>query len=256
MTSGNDTTSLSKRFRTPLNSTKLKAKLALGNLYIEQNKLMDALELFERLIVQDPSQAKAFNSLGHVYFCLGRLERALKAFQRAIALDPYLALAHQNLGYTYSDLECYDDAVLAFQNAIRLEPRNARPYYGLGLVYAIVGNEVRAINILQFSITLDPLYAGPRISLAAIYQSQGDAAKYRAQVQFLTPLMEGQKNYTRARFAAVCGNADEALNCLEKVIAQTPGYRWTIRRAIDFFAIRNHPRFLSLLGELRSSESL
>lgn len=255
MNSNNDNALLLKQFGAPLTSIGVEAQLALGNMYIEQNKLADALALFESLIVQDPSQAKAFNSLGHVYFCSGHLEQALKAFHHAVALDPYLALAHQNLGYTYSDLEHYDDAVLAFQNAIRIEPGNARPYHGLGLVYAIIGDEAHAINILQLSIMLDPLYAGPRISLAVIYQRQGQGAEYRAQVQYLTPLMECQKNYTQARFAAVYGNVDEALNWLEKVIAQTPGYRWTVRHAIDFVAIRRHPRFLRLLGELDSSES-
>ncbi len=217
---------------------------------------MDALVLFEHLIARDSSHAEPFNSLGHVYFCLGRLKDALQALQRAIDLDSNLALAHQNLGYIYSDLEHYNEAVLAFQNSIRLEPKNARPYHGLGLVYAIVGDEPRAINILQFSSMLDPVYVGPCISLAAIYRGQGREAAYRAQIQLSKPLMKGQKNYTHARFAAVCGNVDEALDCLEKLVAQTPGYRWTIRHAIDFVAIRNHPRYLRLLGELDFSESL
>ncbi len=256
MNSNNDNPLLLKQFGAPLTSIGVESQLALGNMYIEQNKLTDALALFERLILQSPSHAKAFNSLGHVYFCLGRLEEALKAFQRAVDLDPHVALAHQNIGYTYTDLEHYDKAISAFRNAIRLEPKNARPYHGLGLVYAIVGDEARAIKALRFSITLDPSYAGSRISLAAIYRRRGLEAENHEQIRSLQPLMEGQKNYTCARFAAVCGNVDEALNWLEKVIAQTPGYRWTIRHAIDFVDIRNHPRFLRLLGELNFSESL
>ena len=256
MSSHQDTTSLSEQFPGRLNLPKLEAELALGDAYIEQNKFIEALMLFERLTDQCASPAKTFNSLGHIYFCLGRIDEAMKAFQRAVALEPNLSLAHQNIGYTLTDLERYDEAILAFRNAIQLEPKNARPYHGLGLVYAIVGDEPRATNILQFSSNLDHLYVGPRISLAAIYRRQGQEAEYCVQIQLLKSLMEGQKNYTNARFAAVCGNVDEALDWLEKVVAQTPGYRWTIRHAIDFLAIRSYPRFVSLLGELDFSENL
>jgi tetratricopeptide (TPR) repeat protein len=255
MSSRQDSTSLSKQFPRRPNSPKIESELALGNLYIEENKLMDALTLFERLIVHDTSQAQTFNSLGHVYFCLGHIKEALTTFQQAVALDPYLILAHQNIGYTYTDLERYDEAILAFRNAIQLEPKNARPYHGLGLVYAIVDDEQSAVNNLQFSIMFDPLYVGPRISLAAIYRRRGQEAEYSAQIQLSKPLMERQKTYTRARFAAVCGNVDEALDWLEKVVGQTPGYRWTIRHAIDFVNVRNHPRFLNLLSELDFAES-
>jgi len=228
----------------------IETALTLGNRYIEQGQYTKARKVFEHLIEQDQSQAKALNGLGHVYFCLGTLNNALKAFQQAIVLDPTLALAHQNMGYLYSDLESYGEAVPAFQNAIRLEPDNARPHYGLGLVYLLLGDEARAKDILQLASSLDPFYVGPRISLAVIYRRQGKETEYYEQVRFVRPLIDRQKNYTRACFAALCGNVDEALNWLEEVVEQTPGYRWTIRHAIDFAAIRNHPRFLNLLGNL------
>jgi len=232
----------------------IEADLALGNSYIEQAQYTKARKVFEHLIEQGQSRAKVLNCLGHVYFCLGNLNDALKAFQQAIVLDPTLALAHQNMGYLYSDLETYDEAVPAFQNAIRLEPDNARPHYGLGLVYLLLGDEARAIDILQLASTLDPFYVGPRISLAIIYRRQGKETEYYKQVRFMKPFIARQKKYTRACYAALCGNVDETLNWLEEVVEQTPGYRWTIRHAIDFTAIRGHPRFLSLLGRLDFSQ--
>ena len=228
--------------------------LALGNKYIEQGQFTKALAVFEALMEQAPSRAKVLNGLGHVYFCLGNLKMALMAFQQATALDPALVLAHQNTGYIFSDLERYGEAVPAFQNAIRLEPDNARPHYGLGLVYLLIGDEARATDILQLASSLDPFYVGPRISLATIYRRQGKETEYYEQVRFARPFIDKQKNYTRACFAALCGNVDEALNWLEEVVEQTPGYHWTIRHAIDFAAIRNHPRFLSLLDGLDFSQ--
>jgi tetratricopeptide (TPR) repeat protein len=226
----------------------------LGDWCIEKSKYPFALLVFKRLALLDPSNAKSLNGLGHVYFCLGHLSEALDSFQRAVVANPSLTLAYQNLGYVYGDLERYTEAISAFQEAIRLESENARPYHGLGLIYTILGDIMLAKRCFERSMMLDPAYVGPRISLAGIYKSLGQEAEYLAEVQYLKTQMNGQKNYTKARFLALCNETNESLCWLEKVVAETPGYRWTIQHATDFVNMHDHPRFRKILSELPSSK--
>ena len=62
----------------------------LASLRTDQQRYDEALELFQRLIDINPSDAVAHGNVGVVLFYLGRNDEALKSLDRALVLDPTL----------------------------------------------------------------------------------------------------------------------------------------------------------------------
>ena len=68
----------------------------LATLRAEQQRYNEMLELLQRLIDIDPSDAAIHSNIGIALFYLGRSDEALKSFDRALSLDPTLENAHAN----------------------------------------------------------------------------------------------------------------------------------------------------------------
>jgi len=85
----------------------------------------DAVPHLEEAVRLDPENALQQNSLGMALVNTRQFEAALVHYQRAIALDPTLSEAHNNLGRVLSQLGRLDEAIAQFQEAVRLRPQNA-----------------------------------------------------------------------------------------------------------------------------------
>ena len=68
----------------------------LATLRAEQQRYDEMLELLQRLIDIDPSDAAIHSNIGIALFYLGRNDEALKSFDRALTLDPTLENARTN----------------------------------------------------------------------------------------------------------------------------------------------------------------
>ena len=68
----------------------------LATLRAGQQRYDEMLELLQRLIDIDPSDAAIHSNIGIALFYLGRNDEALKSFDRALSLDPTLENAHAN----------------------------------------------------------------------------------------------------------------------------------------------------------------
>ena len=69
-----------------------------GVLAHQQGRNDEALALIERSLALVPDQADWCSNLGIIFQSDGRLDRAIDAYRRAIAIDPSHANAHNNLG--------------------------------------------------------------------------------------------------------------------------------------------------------------
>ena len=79
-----------------IDSHHTKAIRRLAHLRSEQQHYDEVLELLQRLIDIDPSDAVAHDNMGVALFYLGRNDEALKSFDRALSLDSTLENARAN----------------------------------------------------------------------------------------------------------------------------------------------------------------
>ena len=86
-----------------------KAIRRLAHLRSEQQRYDEALELFQRLIDINSSDAVVHGNMGVVLFYLGRSNEALQSFDRALSLNPNLETARANREAVLKEMKATQD---------------------------------------------------------------------------------------------------------------------------------------------------
>ena len=145
----------------------------LGVAYMNQQRVVDALELFEQAYATDPTlsvarlnqalalfhaqhfeeardilteftqnqsnDARAWYNLGLIYRYLGQPGQALEAFDRVVLLDADDADSHYLLGLMQAQLRQYPEAIAAYERALELVPYHASAEFGMARAYQAQG---------------------------------------------------------------------------------------------------------------------
>ena len=206
------------------NSAEAHVAVAQG-LSMEQN-YADAAEKFERAIELDPTLFDAHYYYGRSCFKSGDLEKSLRLFRQAqsVRSDDYQtvyleALVLMQLRGRNESREAYQRALLAGRRHLALQPDDARAYVLGAGACARLGDTTSAKKWAERAMSLAP---------------DDDAILYNAGCAL-----------------AVVGEEDRALDALERAIgAGLAGGDW-IPQDPDWKSLRNHPRFQTLVQQLR-----
>ncbi|MGD0885159.1 MAG: tetratricopeptide repeat protein, partial [Thermodesulfovibrionales bacterium] len=144
----------------------------LGNAYVKQNRLDEAVDEFIIALKFKPHFADAHYNLGTTYVKQNRLDEAVNEFIIALKLEPDDAVAHYNLGTAYANQNRLDEAVNEFITALKLEPDDAVAHYNLGNTYAKQNRPGEAVNEYIIALRLKPDYADARNNLGTAYANQ------------------------------------------------------------------------------------
>jgi tetratricopeptide (TPR) repeat protein len=99
-----------------------------------------AVDLYDRLLALDPTDAAAWHHRGYALRRLGRYEEALVAFDRELELAPVNTEAiHSNRGYCLQGLGRYEEAIAAFDEVLQINPRHVKALTSRGLCLAALG---------------------------------------------------------------------------------------------------------------------
>jgi Flp pilus assembly protein TadD len=166
---------------------------------------------------------------------------------RAQELDP---LAHRNdLTTLLLRAGRYDQALLRAQDAVEVDPRGSRSCATLGWAYFFNGRREEGLAELETAVALSPgnsLWLG---QLGQAYAMTGEMSKARA---ILTELEERAQRtfvspYHLAYVYTGLGEADQAMDLLERAVADRTGPTYSIKGSFLFAPLRGHPRFRGLL---------
>lgn len=131
------------------------AHAQLGLVYFRQGKLEEA-EQSLRVAAGLADSHEIENYLGAVYLEMNRLDDALNRFRRAVHFEPDFFLAHYNIGLVKQRQQDFAGAEKSYQEAVRLNPTYAPALYNLGLVQARQNKVAAAINSFQLFIERAP----------------------------------------------------------------------------------------------------
>ncbi|MDS4059927.1 MAG: tetratricopeptide repeat protein [Candidatus Contendobacter sp.] len=145
-----------------------------------------AVEDGERLLLQNPTNAKLLNNLGSAYYRLGRLEEAFAAYSRALELDDRLVDAYVGRGAVNIDQGEYEKAIRDCAAAIDLSRSHAKAFNNRGLAYMKHGYLDRALEDLREALRLDD-------RLAVAYLNRG--VTYNALNEFTQALRDFERAY-------------------------------------------------------------
>lgn len=106
----------------------------LGNHYVFENRMKEALEEFRTAARLDPRSPVPWNNIGTTYKKIGKPGPAMSAFRKAIDLDERYALAYYNIGTLYDEAGDYDNAVEYYLKSLALRPELAEVKHNPQLV--------------------------------------------------------------------------------------------------------------------------
>jgi tetratricopeptide (TPR) repeat protein len=200
----------------------------LGNAFLEQDKVIEAIASFRQAIMLNPKNSGAHNNLGNALSKQGKLDEAIASYRQAIMLDPKDAFPHNNLGSTLSDQGKLDEAIASYRQAITLDPKYAPPHFNLGRALHKQGKVDEAIASYRQATKLDPKFARAHNSLGAGLHEQGKVdeaiASYRRAITLDPKHVFAHNNLGNA--LSKQGKVDEAIACYRQAITLDPKYVW------------------------------
>ncbi len=230
-------------------------------MYFESTEanLREADAASRKAVELDPDLAEAHASRGLAVSLSRKYEEAQKEFETAIRLNPRLFEAY----YFYARA-CFaqgkmPEAAHWFEQARRVNPDDYQAPSLLGMVYSGMGQKAQAevayrhcVQVAEKHLELYPddpraLYLG-----AGALCQLGDRARSLDWVRRALALEPEDSGvlYNVACVYALQGQAEEALDCLEKAVEHGLGQKDWMEKDSDLISIRSHPRFRALLEKL------
>jgi tetratricopeptide (TPR) repeat protein len=171
----------------------------LGNVYLKQNRLDEAIIEYKTALSLNPGYADAHNNLGLAYDKRNRLDEAIVEYKTALSLQPDIAEVHKirsNLGDTYSKQNRLDEAIIEYKTAISLQPNIAEVHNNLGVAYLKRNRLDEAIVEYKTAISLKPdiAEAHNNLGVASLKQNRLDEA-----VNEFTAALKLKSDYAEAR---------------------------------------------------------
>jgi len=206
---------------------------------------------FKRALELSPSSADIYDLYGRLCAALERYDEAIALLQRAYELDP---LVHRSdVVSTLLRAGRYDQAVPRAEDAMEIDPGHDRARATLGWAYFLSGRQAEGLAELERAVSVSQgniLWLG---QLGEAYGMAGNAAKAREILRELEELAK-RVYVSPYHFAYVytgLGDADRAMDWLERAVAERTGPAYGIKGSFLFTPLRAHPRFRALLRQMK-----
>ena len=118
-------------------------------------KHIEALEILERLILDDPSNVAAFEEVADNELSLEHADRAEAAAKQAVAMDVTSYTGLYILGFLRSQDHKWEEAFTHLKEANRLKPNNPEILRCLGWVLFNMGSRPQGVVTLERALNLD-----------------------------------------------------------------------------------------------------
>ena len=149
--------------------------LNLGNYFMDNGKLEDALPLLQKAAGADPGDPVAQSQLGLLLVRLGRPKEAIASLREASRLQPESAASHSNLALALVQTEPsdYSEALDHLQTAVRLEPASYNAHMNYGGALCAAGRLDDCLAQYAEGARLSPGSADPPFYAARAYAQAG-----------------------------------------------------------------------------------
>jgi len=145
----------------------------LGNIAFQLGDANDAIRLITRAFVLSPGDTRNLISMGMAYLSMGQPMRALHCYLRALEFDRTSASAHFGVANTQQSLGRLEDAARHFASAIELHPAMFEARYNLANLLKSAGSRVQAVDQYRAAIALKPDFADAFHNMASTMHALG-----------------------------------------------------------------------------------
>jgi tetratricopeptide (TPR) repeat protein len=135
-----------------------------------------AEEYAQKAVGLDPKLPMAHYLLGELYLYQAKIDQAIPQFEQEVALNPSFASVYFKLGDAYLRAERYDDAERLLQRSVWLDPNSSGPFILLGKVLLKKSEPELAARALSRAIAMDPGNPMAHQLLGQSYRALGQTA--------------------------------------------------------------------------------
>jgi len=185
----------------------------------------EARKEFETAIRLNPKLFEAYYFFGRACFAEGKLAEAAELFERASEVNPDDYQGPALVSSVYLGLGRSTEAEVASRKGLRvilrhldLHPDDARALYLGANLFCHLGERDKCLDFTRRALAVDPEDPGVLYNVACIHSK--------------------------------VGNAEQAIDCLERAVKNGFAQKGWIEHDADLDSLRSNPRFQALLGSL------
>ena len=179
-----------------------------------QGKYEDAIELYEKILVDNPKNPVFLYNLGNIHFDMGRRREAEEYYRKSLAIEPNQVDASISLGNLLVSNAKLDDALLIFKRLVNdftgLTPAQLSDInYRIADIYIKKGPSGINKAIKYYGLSDQPLSSANRLEL--IYKSK-DKSTFSQEAQKINvlgeanPLLATLQTHASIRYGIPDGN--------------------------------------------------
>jgi tetratricopeptide (TPR) repeat protein len=176
-----------KMFRVPPDSAA--AYLFTARLLLRLDFGPVAEEYGKKAVELDAKLPLAHQLLGELYLYQSKIPEAIAQLEQEVAINPGNPVAYYKLADAYSRVQKFDEAEKLLQRSIWLDATSTGPYILLGKVLQKKGETQLAIRALQRAISMDPNNDIPHHLLGLAYRDLGRTEDAQRELKLAEQLL-------------------------------------------------------------------
>ena len=141
------------------------AYYGLGNVALQDGRLVQAISFFQQAIRYNPNDSQAHSGLGLALSEQGRLLEAVGEYEQSLAEYPRNAPVHYNFGKVLLQLGRINDAVQQFREVLEIASYDTKAHNSLGVALAILGRRGEAETEFETTLRIEPGNSDARAGL-------------------------------------------------------------------------------------------
>ena len=176
----------------------------LGLIYVDQKKIDDAIESYEKGIKIDQNFAMIYNNLGLLYYNYridGNIKKIEDYYKKAISLNEQIPEPHSNLGSLYNYLNKFNEAINCHKTALKIKPDFFYSLHNLGNIYVLLGDFEKAKKSYQESIKLNPNFHHAHRALSRLIKYEKNDKHYLQLEKIYKEVQDDDENKMNISFA-------------------------------------------------------
>ncbi|MDR0411603.1 MAG: tetratricopeptide repeat protein [Treponema sp.] len=140
----------------------------LAFVYRRQNKLKDALGIFNEAAELDQNRTEFYYHIAGIQILEGNLKAAFMAYAKVIEFDSCFAPAYNNLGIVYFESHEYNKAVNILRQGVNLAGKDPKLRYNYAIALSSVNMLSEAAHEYEVALELKPFWTSALNNLGVI----------------------------------------------------------------------------------------
>lgn len=173
------------------------ALVKLAELYLYVRKYDQSMELLNRALKANKTNAKAYFIKGYVFKEKGDTTKALSSFQTAIEQDQEYYNAYMQMGLLFSARK-NPLALQYYNNALNINPKSEEAIYGIGMFFMETGEYNKSIDQFTNLLKLNPKNTDAHFNLGYIHFKY--LKVYQQAIKHFNDAINADPNFAKAYY--------------------------------------------------------